>query len=351
MLNRSGSERVLDRLEQLYRIGGGDGANRPGFSAAEQEAIDLAASWMEAAGLEVHGDDAGNVVGRLAGTRPELPEVWTGSHLDSVPRGGRFDGALGVVAGLEAVERAGKQERTMGVAVFRAEETGCQGSRGFVAGAAGLPGAFVEAHIEQGPRLDELGAPLGVVSAVAGYFRRTIVFDGAPGHAGTTPMAVRDDALVKAAAFVLHARETAAAIEDAVATVGAVEVEPGASNVIPGRVTVSLDARAPDSERLERLAAAFGVELTPANAPVAMSADVRSLLAGELAARGLPVVELVSWAGHDAAVLAAAGVRSGMLFVRSLAGGASHRPEEDSSPEDIALAVDVLTAALERLGS
>jgi len=340
---------VDERLERLYAIGGGAGANRPGFSEAEEEALDLAAAWMEDAGLAVSRDGVGNVVGRLAGDEPALTEVWTGSHLDSVPEGGKFDGALGVVAGLEAVGRLGRRPRTLGVVVFRAEETGCHGSRAFVASGGPLPGAYVEAHVEQGSRLAAAGAPVGVVSGIAGYLRRTVTFDGVAGHAGTTPMAERDDALVKAAEFVLRAR--VAAGDDAVATVGQVEVEPGAVNVIPGRVTVSLDLRAPDGERLDALARELGVAPVPRNDPIPMDAGVRAAVAEQLAQRGIAAGELVSWAGHDAGVLAAAGVPSGMLFVRSLAGGASHTPEEYSSPEDVDLAVEVLAGALARLSA
>jgi acetylornithine deacetylase/succinyl-diaminopimelate desuccinylase-like protein len=351
IVNRSPAARVLERLEQLYAIGGGPGANRPGFSPAEDEALVVAAGWMEQAGLELGRDAAGNLVGRLRGEHPELPEVWTGSHLDTVPAGGKFDGALGVVAGLEAVERLGRRERTLGVVVFRAEETGCLGSHAFVEAANSLPGWFVELHVEQGSRLEAAGAPLGVVSAVTGYARGSVVFTGVAGHAGTTPMAERDDALVKASEFVLRARDVAASIEGAVATVGRVEVEPGAVNVVPGRVTLSLDIRAPAAAALERLASALGVEVSPADYPVPMDAAVREVLSAEIAGRGLPAPELVSWAGHDAAVLASAGVASGMLFVRSLAGGASHCPEEETSPEDVALATDVLAGVLGRLAS
>ena len=337
--------RVLDRLERIYAIGGGVGANRAGFTAEEDEACELAAGWMEEAGLEVERDPTGNLVARLRGSDPSLPEIWTGSHLDSVPQGGKFDGALGVVAGLEAVERIGPQARTLGVVVFRAEDTGCQGSKAYD---GPLPGAFLELHVEQGRRLLDAGRPLGVVSGIAGYFRRMLSFDGVAGHAGTTPMASREDALVAAAGFVLRARDAA---RDSVATVGQLTVEPGAVNVIPGRVTLSLDVRAPTIEELERIAGELGVEAAPRNDPVAMAPDLRALLAEELAARGSEGDELVSWAGHDAGVIAARGVPSAMLFVRSLAGGASHTPDEDSSPEDVALAVDVLAAALERLSS
>ena len=231
--------------------------------------------------------------------------------------------------------------------VFRDEERGCAGSRGCVA----RPDAYVELHIEQGPTLLRADAPLGVVTGIVGYVRGRRTFTGSPGHAGTTPMAGREDALVEAAEFVLRAREVARGIEGAVATVGQVTVEPGGTNVIPGRVVVSVDARAPDAARLDRLAAALGVEEPVRTEPAAMSAEVRAALRAELEALGLPVLELPSGAGHDAGILASAGVPAGMLFVRSLNGGVSHHPDELSSPEDIALAVDALTGALRRLAA
>jgi allantoate deiminase len=345
-----GAARTLARLDELYAIGGGPGANRPGYSAAEDEALALAEGWLREAGLEAERDAAGNLVGRLRGTRPELPEVWSGSHLDSVPGGGRFDGALGVVAALEAVERVGRSERTLAVVAFRAEETGCLGSRARC-GEGGLPGAYVEVHVEQGPRLAGAGAPLGVATGIAGYVRGDVVVEGAAGHAGTTPMAGRSDALVAAAERILAIRDAAAAIPEAVATVGVLRVEPGAENVIPARVSFTVDARAPDLERLDALVVALGLEPRLRVEPVAMDAGVRAALRAELEARGLPALELASGAGHDAGILAAAGVPSGMLFVRSLAGGVSHSPDESSAPEDVALAVDVLAGALARLAS
>jgi allantoate deiminase len=354
MLTRASAraKRVFARLDELYAIGGGEGANRPGFSPAEDEAHALAARWMREAGLEVEVDGIGNLVGRAAGSRPDLPEVWTGSHLDSVPHGGRFDGALGVVAGLEAVERvvaSGPVERTLAVVAFRAEETGCHGSRARCDGAgASLPRTFVEVHVEQGPVLADAGVPLGVVSAITGIARAERVFVGRAGHAGTTPMPGRADALVAAAEFVLRVREVAAAIDGAVATVGRLEVEPGAENVIPERVRLSVDARAPDRERFERLIAALELEPHYRVEPVALASALRRVLCEELEALALPVVELPSGAGHDAGILAAAGVDAAMLFVRSLAGGVSHSPEEASSEDDVALAGEVLTRALAR---
>jgi acetylornithine deacetylase/succinyl-diaminopimelate desuccinylase-like protein len=338
------------RLDEVYGIGDGVGANRVGGTPAEDEACDLVAGWMEEAGLEVERDERGNVVGRLVGARPELPEVWTGSHLDSVPEGGRLDGPLGVLAGLEAVSAVGPSERTLGVAVFRDEETGCHGSRWRVRHGS-LPGSYVELHIEQGPRLDRAGSSLGVVTGIVAYARRNVGFTGSAGHAGTKPMDARDDALCKAAEYILHVRDAAVAIEGAVGTVGVLEVEPGAVNVIPGSVSLTVDARAPDDARLGRLLAELGLEPEPIVRAAAMAEPVRLVLREEVGRLGLPVVELPSGAGHDAGVLAAAGVEVGMLFVRSLNGGVSHSPDEHSSDEDIALAVEVLTATLRRLSA
>ena len=347
--------RVLERLDELYAIGGGPGANRLGGSAEEDEAHALAAAWMREAGLQVDVDPAGNLFGRLAGRSGDLPEVWTGSHLDSVPAGGRLDGALGVVAGLEAVERIGQQERTLAVVAFRDEEgcrgPGCVGSRALCEGWLDpKPAAFVEAHVEQGPRLEQAGAPLAVVTGIVATARGELVFEGEPGHAGTTPMADRHDALAAAAEFVLALRDTAGAVDGAVATVGRLEVEPGATNVIPSRVVVSVDVRAPDSERLEAVLAVVPGETRRAEA-VTMAPAPTDALRVELSRLGLQVVELPSGAGHDAGVLAAAGVPTAMLFVRSLNGGVSHSPEEETSAEDIAWCVEALDGALTTLAS
>jgi acetylornithine deacetylase/succinyl-diaminopimelate desuccinylase-like protein len=237
-----GVTRTEERLDALYAIGGGPGANRVEGSEGEQRAHDLAAAWMEEAGLSVDVDEAGNLFGRTSDQA-----VLVGSHLDSVPQGGRFDGALGVVAGIEALERVGRGA----VVAFRGEESGCVGSTAFAASGP-LPSFFLEVHVEQGPVLERLGAPLGLVTGVVGIVRGERVFEGPGGHAGTVPMVDRRDALVAAAEYVLHARATASAIEGAVATVGRVEVEPDFGNVIPSRVRLSVDARAPDAERLDR---------------------------------------------------------------------------------------------------
>jgi acetylornithine deacetylase/succinyl-diaminopimelate desuccinylase-like protein len=335
--------RVLERLEQLYAIGGGPGANRPHGSPAEDEAHELAAAWMREVGLAVEVDECGNLLGRSA----RRDEVWVGSHLDTVPRGGRYDGALGVVAGIEAVERAGAGS----VVVFRGEEVGCVGSRTLCAAGVGLPRAFLELHVEQGPVLAAAGVPLGLVTSIVGYARGVLVFEGRAGHAGTTPMSARDDALVSAAERILEIRDAAWAVEGAVATVGELEVEPGASNVIPSRVRISVDVRAPDADGLARLVAGIGFEPAQFTAPASMDATLRDALREEIAARGVATLDLPSGAGHDAGILAAVGVPSAMLFVRSLNGGVSHSPDELSSDEDVSLAVEVLTAAVARIAS
>jgi allantoate deiminase len=326
---------LLDRLEEIYAIGAG----RIGGSREEQLAHDLAARWLDEAGLDVELDSAGNLIGRSA-----TPWVWAGSHLDSVPNGGKFDGALGVVAAIEAVQRVGAGT----VVVFRDEERGCVGSTAFVRRGE-LPACFLEVHVEQGPVLERAGAPLGLVTGIVGIARGERVFEGEAGHAGTVPMKERRDALIAAAEYVLRVRDTTFAIDGAAATVGQIAVEPGATNVIPARVRLSVDARAPDAERLDRLVAELELEPDFRLEPAPLEGEPRSALRTELEARGLPVVELSSGAGHDAAVLAAAGVPSAMLFVRSLNGGVSHSPDELSSSEDIELAVDVLAGTLSQL--
>ena len=330
--------RLLDRLDELAAIG-----DRIGYSSEEDAAHELAGRWFREAGLELEIDPAGNLIGRIPGGERQ---VWTGSHLDTVPGAGRFDGALGVLAGLEAAEALGLPG--LGVVVFRDEERGCAGSRACVASGV-LPGAYVELHIEQGPVLLREDAPLGVVTAIVGYVRGRRSFTGNAGHAGTTPMDGREDALVAAAEFVLRARDVASGIEGAVATVGRLSVEPGGTNVVPGFVGLTVDARAPDSERLDRLVEALDIEAPIRTEPAVMSEEIRAALRAELERLGVPVLELPSGAGHDAGILASSGVPSGMLFVRSLNGGISHNPAELSSPEDIALAVDALTGALGRL--
>jgi allantoate deiminase len=400
------ADQVLGRLAELFEIGREAGTNRPGLGEGEQRAHDLVASWMAEAGLEVEVDAAGNLIGRLAGSDPAAAEVWTGSHLDTPPDGGMFDGALGVVAGLDAVAAIGARSvrRTIAVVAFRLEE-GCRFGRGVFGSRAmvgdiepdegdlldadgisvaeafaelGLgrlptqgwahppPACFLETHIEQGPSLGATGAPLGIVTSIAGMAGLDIVFSGSRGHAGTVPMNLRSDALGAAARFVLAAHEVARSIPGAVATVGRLVTLPGATNTIPGRTELFADLRAPDAAGLDALveraaaaateaAAAAGctVEVLPRwrYEPVAMDSATAAVVRRAVAGLGLDPVDLPSGAGHDAAIMATAGIPSAMLFVRSDAGGVSHAPEESTGADAIALCVQALTAALSELAA
>ena len=396
--------RTMQRLSQLAEIGreGRAGAHRPGLSAAEQEACELVATWLGQEGLEISWDACGNLYGRLAGSDPTAGEVWAGSHLDTVPNGGRFDGALGVLAALEAVAqlRDAPRAATLCVAVFRDEEgwrfgEGCFGSRcltGTVTeadlqaidadgvsigealavlgypepvGGGELPAAFVEVHIEQGPVLERRGLAHAVVTSIAGMSGFTATITGSPGHAGTTPMEGRRDALLAAAELALALRELAAGIDGAVVTVGVLTIADAAANVIPGRVTISIDARCPTAAGLEQLidglgeacsqvAAASGcaiaLEEVWRSRPVPMSARVGDAIRQAAASAGLELADLASGGGHDAGILAEAGVDCGMLFVRSRNGGVSHRPEELTDEADVATAIQLLAGTLATLG-
>jgi allantoate deiminase len=314
------SSRALERIEAVYAIA----QHRAAYSPEEDAAHELAAEWMRESGLEIAHDGAGNLFGTRGGAR-----VWAGSHLDSVPTAGRFDGVLGVVCAIEAADRL--RDRPLAAVAFRAEESGPMGSKRIES----PPDAYLEVHIEQGPVLANLREPLGVVTAIAGQARGARVFQGRADHAGTTPMDERADALVDAARFILHVRDCAR--EGTVATVGAIEVEPNATNVVPERVTVAVDARSADADLLGELIDAIGFDVHWRSDPVPM---------GEAFAAVLPdAPRLVSGAGHDAMFVP----NASMLFVRSLNGGVSHHPDELSSEEDIELAVDALTAALDRL--
>jgi len=369
---------VLRRLAELFEIGRQAGTNRPGLGEGEQRAHDLVASWMAEAGLAVEVDRAGNLVGRLPGSDPSLTEVWTGSHLDTPPDGGMFDGALGVVAGLDAAAAigAGSVRRTIAVVAFRLEE-GCRFGRGVFGSRAmvgdiepdegdlldadgvsvaeafaelGLgrlptrgwaeppPACFLEAHIEQGPALAAAGAPLGVVTSIAGMAGFDVVFSGSRGHAGTVPMSLRSDALGAAARFVLAAHEIARSIPGAVATIGRLVTLPGATNTIPGRAELFVDLSASD---------AAGLDALVYRATAAAAEAVRRAVTG----LGLDAVDLPSGAGHDAAIMATAGIPSAMLFARSVAGGVSHAPEESTGADAIVLCAQALESALRELAA
>jgi allantoate deiminase len=401
------ARRILDRLDTLFEIGMAAGTNRPGLAAGEQRAHELVEGWMREAGLEVSRDPGGNLVGQLTGSEPALPEVWSGSHLDTPPDGGRFDGALGVLSALDAAEAiaaGGTPRRGIRVIAFRLEEgprfgRGVFGSRAICGqleddegdlldadgitladafAALGLgalpdsgwldpaPACFVELHIEQGPTLAAAGAPLGIVSSIAGMAGIEFTFLGRRGHAGTVPMALRSDALNAAARFVVDAHGVARALPGAVATIGRMTLAPGATNTIPERCELFADLRAPDDARVDALvdgaSAAAREAATIAGCEVAivprwryeavdMSPGPKEALRRAVASLGLEPRELPSGAGHDAAILALAGVPSAMLFVRSDAGGVSHAPEECSGADAVLLGLQALEAALRELAA
>jgi allantoate deiminase len=385
----------MRRCDELGAISETPGAlTRRIATAALAEAGERVREWMTDAGLQTRVDAIGNVIGRLeagAGSRTLL----VGSHLDTVRDAGRYDGPLGVLAGIALAERVGGSGPlpfALEVVAFADEEglrygTPYLGSRALAGSfraedldrvdddgislreatgadvdaiaaearqGAALVG-YVELHIEQGPVLEAGGHQVGVVSAIAGRTRARLELIGRAGHAGTVPMALRHDPLVVAARIVERVDTIARAADGVVATVGELTVEPGAANVIPGRVALSIDVRAPDDElrleawetiadRINRLAQEGGVEAralelehTPA---VACDARLRALLAAAAKARGIDAPTLTSGAGHDGVVVSGVAPVA-MLFVRS-PGGLSHHPDESVRAEDVAVALDVL---------
>ncbi len=384
------------RLDELYAIGAepDGGTFRPLYGPAWAAAGERVERWMKEAGLQTRRDAVGNLWGRADG---EGKSIVTGSHIDTVRHGGRLDGALGIVAGLTAVQTLLKDKGTprRPLEVFAiCEEEGSRFATNFwgssaIVGAIDTPDAaiaeamrergldpariataarddidtFVELHIEQGAVLEASNRPLAVVSAIAGTAHLEMTVTGRPDHAGTTPMNLRLDALAGAAAMVQAVESIAKSIgKPAVATVGKLEVEPDQINVVPGKVVFTIDLRHSDlggrralEERIRSLCTTISQERRLGLAirtlqekpPVAMHPDVRALLLRAAKECGVNATEMVSGAGHDAQILAAR-CQVGMLFVPSV-GGRSHCPEEATSPEDIELGTTVLGRALEML--
>ena len=358
-------------------------------------ARDLVAGWMAGAGLEVAVDALGNLRGRRDGPGPAL---LLGSHLDSVVDAGRYDGPLGVLAAVAVAERVRDVALPFALEVHAfADEEGARFGTGFL-GSSLLAGRFdaawpalrdrdgvtladavrawggdpdvlptlpardpadllgyLEVHIEQGPTLEAADLPVGVVAAIAGQTRARVAFGGRAAHAGTTPMALRRDALAGAAEWVVGVEVAGRVTDGLVATVGELHVEPGAPNVVPGEVRASLDVRHADDavreatvEALRSRTAAIAqdrglaVDWQVVQATGAVPCDPTLTAGLEAAAReaGAPdVPRLVSGAGHDAVMLAAV-TPVAMLFVRC-AGGVSHHPDEAVAEADVAVALDV----------
>ena len=392
--------RLNQDLAELARIGATPrgGVHRIGYSAADREARALVERWLGALGCEVKVDPAGNTVARYPGSDPLLAPLAIGSHTDTVPDGGRFDGALGVVAGvalIRALQSSGlRLQHPLEIINFACEEAtmsgGTLGSRAMagdwdpaiggqpawdgrpveehlreaglnsasIAEAkrrAGELAAYLELHIEQGGVLEAEGMQVAAVTGIVGIRRYRADFEGTANHAGTTPMALRDDALVKAAPFITDVRDLARR-HGIVATVGTLQVNPGASNVIPGDVQLSCEIRATEEgvldaaeqDLFEHAEERGGrLVLLSAKTPVASSEAIVGEI--EVAATELSLRHrrLPSGAGHDAMSMAAL-CPVAMIFVPSRA-GVSHSPAEFTSEADCSNGAKLLLATLLRL--
>jgi beta-ureidopropionase / N-carbamoyl-L-amino-acid hydrolase len=400
--------RLHARIAALARFGAlpGGGVTRSCWSPPHEQARAWLLGEISAAGLTGWVDPAGNVFGGLGASAfaAATPVVLTGSHIDTVPEGGILDGALGVLAGLEclhAIREAGATPRRPLVVAAWSDEEGRYGSlfgsrafcgrldaaaiptmaavdgerlvdamarAGFdatrapaAAAPAGAVHAYVELHIEQGPRLDETGVPIAAVDSIVGVRRTRLIFLGQADHAGTTPMERRRDAFLAAADYALHARDLVVERGGgrSVTNIGVVYVHPGVSNIVPGRAELLHEMRSPDGDTLERLAQAcealareiaqrrsIGVEIRPTSATtaVACAPRVQAAVANACRQLGLPCTTLYSAAGHDAQNLAQI-TDSGMLFIPSR-GGKSHRVDETSDAEAIERGANVLLHTL-----
>lgn len=374
----------------------------PALQAAMQEC----GEWMQAAGMQVQRDNIGNLIGRYEADQPNAKTLLLGSHLDSVRDAGRYDGPLGVLVALACVERLQRVGKRLPFAIeivaFVDEEgvryhTAYLGSQVLaghfdprqlefsdedgvtmaeaIRSFGGNPEEFAsdsrrgedligycEVHIEQGPVLESLDLPVGVVTAIAGQSRFSLRFTGLAGHAGTVPMHLRRDALAAAAEFLLKTEAIARETPGLVATIGQLQIESSASNVIPGLVDLSLDIRHQNDDvranairQIEREAAALVAkraitlhwELVQQHASVPCDPKLTAALSKAVAAHKIAVHGLASGAGHDGVMLAALSPIA-MLFVRC-AGGISHNPAESVAEADVAVAINVLDTFIEHL--
>ncbi|MBC7389837.1 MAG: M20 family metallo-hydrolase [Opitutaceae bacterium] len=395
--------RLQQHFEAMSLIGkiGEIGTCRPAHTALEKQGFELAASWMNEAGMKTHIDNFGNLIGRLEGTNASLPVLMMGSHLDSQPYGGRFDGVAGVLCAIEAVmtlkENNITPTRSIEIISFADEEgwrfnKGLFGSKGIlgklevadlertdkdgITRAQALkdfgcditkfkeseykPGSifcFLELHIEQGPVLDIANKPIGVVSGISGPLWLTVKLKGMAGHAGSVPMAIRKDALVGAAEIIVALNEIATLIPGAptVGTVGTLNVFPASRNIIPEEVTFTVDLRDIDLERrhryekqlMERIESitkkhqlTYSISEDTNSEPRYCADWIKTIIHDECKALGLDAPELMSGPFHDALTLSYA-CDYGMIFIRSK-DGISHNPLEYSSYEDLALGTNVL---------
>ena len=393
-------DRLNRRLGELARFSSAaEGTTRLAYSEEDRAARAWLSDIMAELGLEVHVDRAANLVGRRRGADPSLAPILLGSHIDSVPAGGSYDGQIGSMGALEAIETlvdAGRETRhPLDLAIWANEEGGKTGSRaiagetlpeeldivtasGFTIGEgtqhlggdltdlaaarreAGSLAAYLELHIEQGFVLDRGDLDIGVVQGIVGIRRWTVTVDGFANHAGTTPMDMRRDAMVTAARIIDAVHVTALELPGRhVATVGRLAAEPGAPNVIPGRVTFSLEIRDLSMtgidavfrairERAEEIAAGDGTEVSLERFYESRAAPtdprLRDLIEAEADDLGLSSLRMPSGAGHDAQSVALLGP-VGMIFVPSR-DGISHSPLEFTEPDQITAGTNVLLGTL-----
>jgi N-carbamoyl-L-amino-acid hydrolase len=388
-LNRS-----IAQLAEIGKLANG-GVSRVAFTAEDLLARQAVQSWMLDAGMTVRIDGAGNIIGRYAGTHETAAVLATGSHIDTVPIAGRYDGCLGVLAGIEMVrvlqENNLRLNHAIEVIVFTDEERsvlGCKAMAGEVkqdsAYYSRLDGtpiqsclatiggdwsqiaiakrdrcemvAFVELHVEQGGVLEHKGVPIGVVTGIVGQYRFAVTVTGRMNHAGTTPMDQRNDALVAAAQMVLAVNRIAVESPgDQVATVGHLTVSPNATNTVPGQVDFRIDLRDLSQANLAQLvdrmetefaaiAMATGTKLTMRETlhvlPTLATASIQETIQRVCENLDLPYTHLPSRAGHDAQEIGRF-TDMGMIFVPSLA-GVSHSEDEYTSPEDCTHGATVL---------
>jgi allantoate deiminase len=406
-MRRQPAQQLVSWLDELGHITDEPGRlTRTFLSPAMRQANGCVQSWMEDAGLSVREDTVGNLIGRLEAERSKAPTLLLGSHLDTVRDAGKFDGALGVLLPIIALAELRRAKVVLPFAVevigFSEEEgvrfaSAYLGSKGFAGtlrtadlavrdrdgktarqvladfnGRSFSPPrathrpkdllGYVEVHIEQGPVLEDARLAVGVVRGIAGQTRGRLTFRGQAGHAGTTPMALRRDALAGAAEFIGFAETLARRAQPLVATVGVAEVKPGAPNVIPGEVMLSLDVRHPE-DAARRLALRTLVaqaktlarrrklsvewEVTQDGAAVTCSRRLSATLTDSVRAVQGRSLELVSGAGHDAVAMSAL-TDVAMLFVRCRE-GLSHHPDEFASAADIGVALQVVIDFLQRL--
>ena len=401
--------RLWRRLMRMAEIGGrpDGGVDRQALSGADGEARRLLADWARARGFTVWQDAIANLYVRREGSRPDLPPIATGSHMDSQPTGGKFDGIYGVMAGfevLEGLEDAGVQTvRPIECVAWTNEEgsrflPGAMGSGVFsgrmvladllpLADAAGITvdaalratlartsdipmrdlpygfGAYIEAHIEQGPVLDAAGETAGIVTGIQGQCHFTVAVTGTEAHAGTTPMDQRRDALQGALrAIAALDAELATATPRPVFTVGRLTVAPGSPNTIPGQCDFTIDLRHPDRATLDRLAdivrsiapraaAPCDTVVTQVSGkpPTVFDPAIVDLVRAQAGALGLPHRDMLSGAGHDAMYIADV-APTGMIFV-PCKDGISHNPAESAQPADLAAGARLLAAALVALAN